>query len=1388
MATKYVMEQGVTYLIKEPKPDDSLKIFASLVKHGSRGFCVTRVHPKRIRKRFELGDTPILWITTSEVADEKCVHPSDLAKLNMAINEMLRNFENLVILLEGIEYLVTYNGFDSILRFVQVINDRIMVTNSRFLITLDPATLDSSSLHILERDLTPVEDLSRLEVTFSEFPEAAAVTGDRWKPQLEERLRQWRERGLSTAGPEKALQGSREEAHKAFDQFESYAKRALAVDDELRGLDLEGFGEEAALVRKRLADPSTIKEAEDGLVALQVAAERRTKDRTRRKVDEGKAREELRSKLARWTSEGYVTSDLAQSVEGTLDEAHRDFERFEGALRKLGELREELLLMDTTGFETEVESIRTRLNAPARVSELEDDIFRLKILIERRRKEERRRQAEEERSRTDFHARLDQWAAEGFSTGRLAGWEGLPPGEARRLFEQFEKDASELREIEAELGMISQPGLDDEVAAARTLLRDVERLPEARQALQGLRSRLERTQEDRRRQDFERKIQEWKVLGYNTDRLAELAGADADKLQKELVVFKIRVHRLKELEGELALLDTSGFSSEVKELSPLFKDVDRISEVESRLTELRLKIRGRSDEARRKREDQGRRKRDLVDRMSVWLSQGYSVARLEELLDREMDLDKIAGEFDRFEQDIVRLKELSGRLRTMDTSGFEREAAEVRSLLSDLSRVSAAEEAVGALEARMRQSREELKRQAAEEERRRQKAQQRIQAYLEQGLDVSRLQEALGKGMEAFKQELSMFSLRLEKLRGIREDLAQLDARGFETDIERLRAGLEDLSNVDSVEEGVRALRTRIADRRERERQLKEAEKDERKAYIQKLLDWSAQGLVVERLEQVIDRPIDELRTGFDNFERALQRLDEIRRAILGMDLSGLDAEADAIRLELNDPALLPDIEQNYSALLEKAEERDHLRAREHENERRRETIRGRVEKMRAAGISVSRMERFLDGDLETLENELDLFLEDLKRLRALRRRFDALDRTGQEGRAAALEPLLNDPDALERIESELEELELVARRRTEAESARRGELGSKVDGWERGGLNVGRLREAARGDLAGFESAVADFERDLEDYRRGMERVLRFEKEFIAPSAPVAEKVEGGEEGGPVDGPAEAEGARLADRAVAEDLRRIRGLRAPRRDVEERIRLEQRLRTTHRALQRQVRRKLDERRARSRRNRVLAACAAAIAAALVLYAVFAAVILPGLPGSLAIDGRFSDWDGVEKRSFAADPTVPDTIDVREAAMKRQDGHMFCYVRTQGTILKGTQDETTKFYKGDSIHIYFDTDRTLSSGLQIGGIGADHMVNVFGWNNRIQEIDYLRYNASTPQVPWEVVTIVPSDNGALSRTQLEVRIDPRIFGLEELPADLVAFQTIDSEGNTDIVS
>jgi hypothetical protein len=1372
---KFLMEQGVTYLIKEPKPDDSLKVFATLVKNGQRGFCITRVHPKRIRKRFELGDTPILWITTSEVPDEKCVHPSDLAKLNMAINEMLKSQENLVILLEGIEYLVTYNGFDSILRFVQFINDRIMVTNSRFMITLDPATLDTGSLHILERDLVAVENLGKLDVTFTETPETPASEAT-WRNAFEERLGKWKEQGLAVDSLEAALAAGRDEAARAFEQYETSVARIAALGDELRSMEISGFEKEAAALRLKMLNPLLLKEAEDDILALQVAMERRKKGETRRKFDEDKLRDELRAKLRGWNSAGYNTSSLGAVLNEPLETARKEFERFEAAIQKLRDLNDELILMDTAGFESEVEGIRSRLSQPSRVNEVEDDIFRLKILIERRRKEERRKREDDERARADLTARIDRWRSEGYDISRLGRASGLPPTELRAELDAFEKDVAALKEFETELLTINPRGVEAELDRLRAKLKNPAMLGELRADIASLKKRTEKSQEEMRKDDIQRKIMEWKVLGFNIDRFKALENSEPDIVQKELVVFKIRVHRLKELESELALLDTTGFESLVSALQPLFRDVDKIPEVESRLTELRIKVKARAEEMKKGKDERARLKRELVDRMAVWLSQGHSVARLEELLGKEGDLDRIVREFDRFERDIVRSREIAGRLRSLDVTGFERDAEDISRMLSDPSRAAEAEQALSALEANMRSSRDEETRLSAEDEKRKKKALERIAAWKAQGINVSSIEKALAEGWDEFKRELAPFSLKSEKMRGIKEELDLLETRGFEQAAAALRDRLTDIDSADAVELEFKALRAKIDERKEKERKDKDAEKGERNVYLQKVLAWSSQGMAVEKLEKMIDQPMEVLRPEFERFDRSISRLEQIRRDLLTMDVRGFEDRAAGLAARLNRPEEIDSVEKDLAALRAGLEKRqDDAGARQD----RREQIKKRVESLRSIPINVSRMDGILEGDIDALDTAFEGLMSDVKRLRGARKRLAGLQTRGFEDELGALEPMLQDPDRAGELEAGVDALAARVEEKRQAEGARRGELMARIDAWAEKGVNVGPLLEASEGDIESFRKAVDEFSARLDEMQALEERLRHMKRSILHPEAGegVAERVEETEaqkEDESRLGAEESLQIEKAEHEVEEEVGEIRKLGVAPAD---RAAMERTLREQHRAQIERMARKDSSR----KRKRVIAA---GLAMAIIVSALVGAYAWYSMSqkdfGGLVIDGNFSDWEGIKKERYPSDPGLPPDIDILETAAVGRDGAVFVYVKTAGTILKGARNVTTGNYQGDNLRMMFDSDRMLGTGCQTAGIGADFAVEIYGWNNIAQEMRYLRYTGD-PQSPWAIIR-----SGTTMKSQgseLEFKVLPEAFGLTGLGTDLVKYELRDSFGN-----
>jgi hypothetical protein len=52
-------------------------------------------------------------------------------------------------MLDGMEYLMARNGFDSMLKFIQYLNDRIVNSQSRAFFCIDTGALDDKQKHLL---------------------------------------------------------------------------------------------------------------------------------------------------------------------------------------------------------------------------------------------------------------------------------------------------------------------------------------------------------------------------------------------------------------------------------------------------------------------------------------------------------------------------------------------------------------------------------------------------------------------------------------------------------------------------------------------------------------------------------------------------------------------------------------------------------------------------------------------------------------------------------------------------------------------------------------------------------------------------------------------------------------------------------------------------------------------------------------------------------------------------------------------------------------------------------------------------------------------------------------------------------------------------------------
>ncbi|MFQ5909779.1 MAG: DUF835 domain-containing protein [Thermoplasmata archaeon] len=142
-----------TYMIKSDVRDLPFDLVLDGVQDCGRGLCITRVFPDIVTRRFGDAEIPVIWL--SSTASEDCIRPRDLEKLSLVIEKFIKTGPS-VVLLDGIDYLITNNGFKPILRLVQILTDYVSVHNSILLLTVAPGVIDEEDLSVLEREVDEI--------------------------------------------------------------------------------------------------------------------------------------------------------------------------------------------------------------------------------------------------------------------------------------------------------------------------------------------------------------------------------------------------------------------------------------------------------------------------------------------------------------------------------------------------------------------------------------------------------------------------------------------------------------------------------------------------------------------------------------------------------------------------------------------------------------------------------------------------------------------------------------------------------------------------------------------------------------------------------------------------------------------------------------------------------------------------------------------------------------------------------------------------------------------------------------------------------------------------------------------------------------------------------
>ncbi|TFG70426.1 MAG: DUF835 domain-containing protein, partial [Methanomassiliicoccus sp.] len=145
------IQPGHCYLIEEEKPTYSNVLMERMMAENYRGLIITRMNPKRIRDAF-VNDPRILWLTDKDSSMEKTVPPS-LEMIIHKIQEFMSEEGNSMVVLDGIQYLISNTNFDSVLRFLRSIIDEVSESKCIFAVSISPETMKEQEISIMEREM-----------------------------------------------------------------------------------------------------------------------------------------------------------------------------------------------------------------------------------------------------------------------------------------------------------------------------------------------------------------------------------------------------------------------------------------------------------------------------------------------------------------------------------------------------------------------------------------------------------------------------------------------------------------------------------------------------------------------------------------------------------------------------------------------------------------------------------------------------------------------------------------------------------------------------------------------------------------------------------------------------------------------------------------------------------------------------------------------------------------------------------------------------------------------------------------------------------------------------------------------------------------------------------
>jgi chromosomal replication initiator protein DnaA len=757
-----------------------------------------------------------------------------------------------------------------------------------------------------------------------------------------------------------------------------------------------------------------------------IAAEetKRKEEEEKRQQEEAK-KQELLQTIEGWKSSGYITDRLSGVVDKSLSELESAVDKYSSDLKTLSgiEAKLEEILPKSKGFEEFIKIIESQLNNPDAIPQMMEQIEAIEKGI-----------AEQEERREQLRQKVNVWKDEGYVVETLEQIIEQDLEGAWNMLTQYMDNISRLKDIDEKLMNMNTKGFEDETMAIETHLNN----PEEVDRLTGLLQQLEQTiaHETEQKESLKQKVNGWKEQGIGVESLDEVFSKRLADVVNAVNEFEQGVNMIIQFKQELESLNTVDFPEDTERLSGLMNSPSNIQDIQVGMEELKQKI-----------EETNQRRGAIQAEMEALQGQGYNVTAVVESFSKP--IKELEQEYSGFQNDLQTLNDMSSQLEGLNLQFLDEDANAIRTKLKDRALIGEIKEDIQALSSKIE-----------EREAKRNQIKEQLAQWKEQEFNVGALEAVLDGDIPPLTEVFNTIQEQIGSLVNIGSEIQSLDTKWFQEDAQQISVLLKDPANIQTATDGLAALKTKI-----------EEEKQKRQELRGKFDTWVEEGYEIEEMTgEIFEKPVDEVAMAIGNLEQQITKMNSIREELGNLppeDTKWFQMDIKDMQSKMKNPAIVDEIGNLFNQLKEKIAL----------DKQERDGIKNELNGWKEEEFHVEELENVLDESLETMKGVHQQLSEKINSLKQMSAKLDGLDARWFQSDAESVKGKLKDPNQVEAVQQELEQLEQKINEEREARNA----LREKFNEWTSASYNVGDLGDVIENDvLADVKSKFEAFEKDL--------------------------------------------------------------------------------------------------------------------------------------------------------------------------------------------------------------------------------------------------------------------------------------------------------------------